>query len=1124
MFYTKLAVFDFDKTLFLSPEKPTWWEGGWWGNLNSLHTPCVPERPSSDWWNESVVNAAKQAISNPEVLAVLLTGRIPKFSLRLKELLGQVGLHFDHPPYMATGGPTESFKMKVIKDLLDSNPTIRGVAIWEDRANHLRMMSDWVESNGRACTPHLITVSSHESDCRPTKSAKFKSKKKIKTKDGDDTTVYEYSERQVSNRNNQKAERVEKLRKDISSLRSKVNKDIASKEPETRLSALAVALLDETCERVGNSGSAADGHFGVTGWLVKHLSFKGGEATFTYVGKSGVKHEKVVSKAPVVKALKQLVKGKAKGDLILEQDGFSVKSEAVNAYLKTFEITAKDIRGFRANQEMCKALREARREGPDLPHARKKRDEILKGEFKDALEEVAEIVGHTTSILRESYLVPGLEDSYVKDGTILATFKGASLEHEATKTDSEKEDETVSDLIKPNPKKKPPREDLKKHRVDLGDDDLNTEDDDLSRNYKKVAVRVAMAVRVSTRYLLSDFAEDYEKSKSDENETSKKEDASFLEAVEGKTFTSSKSKLKVQFGSLPPEDQAEIRAAWKEHQSKSDDKAKTEKEDSDEEEQGRVKEVKGGLREKAKALEDSPAFDDETGDQVGEVLDSILSTMPESDASEFVDSIVSARDAGIDSLAKGKSTAKNPPDKASLDRDVSKYNKLDSKIESYQRDLDSGRVSEEKAKSIKSKIESLSKDRDEARAELQKSFTKFYTHAALQSAMRNPMTYVKDAKKPLDKSSVGDRASASIERFSGLTSEDRVETAKNFKKVMKKSQDRVTELERKLTSGEAGDEDQRAKDQAELEETKNRVEYLDADWRSLEISSIINGDEKSESRIPKGSGVLIKALHDSGQDVSEIVAAGIGIHGVPPEKEVISNLLRRMKPDQMETALKEVDPSGKLAESWRKIYDADDSSDYVWPISAIKDKEQRGKIENAHDVFVQMLTGVVIEDSKNTSPTDPSEGPPKKNKSKAEPSEVEGPEEEETPQYESPMAEAIGKMVDLDIDTGTSAKKVAAKFTAFQLENKAKEASLKAERALASVGLTKQDIGPYMLSASEIYTRAAELSVKFGFKQERLVHAIKFYQENATKGERLMGLAVKSRFGEYGRGESEIRV
>ena len=48
----------------------------------------------------------------------------------------------------------------------------------------------------------------------------------MKTQDGDDMVVYEYSDRQIANRNKEKAERVDKLRKTIGDLRKQVRKDL----------------------------------------------------------------------------------------------------------------------------------------------------------------------------------------------------------------------------------------------------------------------------------------------------------------------------------------------------------------------------------------------------------------------------------------------------------------------------------------------------------------------------------------------------------------------------------------------------------------------------------------------------------------------------------------------------------------------------------------------------------------------------------------------------------------------------------------------------------------------------------------------------------------------------------
>lgn len=252
--------------------------------------------------------------------------------------------------------------------------------------------------------------------------AKYQNKKQVDKADGSGkTTVYEYSKGQVDHRNREKAKRIEGLKGNISKLRSKVKSDLTNDDPKTRLTALAISLMDETCERVGNDESAEErGHFGVTTLQAKHVKINGGKATLTYTGKSGVKHSKTVENSGTVSALKKALKGKSGDDTILcEGDDCIVRANDVNDYLKEYDITAKDIRGYRANDEMVKQLKEQRSKGKELPNDRKEKDEILKAEFKKALEATAEVVGHESSTLRSQYLVPKLEDSYVHDGTVM---------------------------------------------------------------------------------------------------------------------------------------------------------------------------------------------------------------------------------------------------------------------------------------------------------------------------------------------------------------------------------------------------------------------------------------------------------------------------------------------------------------------------------------------------------------------------------------------------------------------------------------------------------------------------------------------------------------------------------
>ena len=238
--------------------------------------------------------------------------------------------------------------------------------------------------------------------------ARYKGKKELDS----GNVVYEYSKGQIDHRNSEKAKRLEGLRGNIGKLRSQVQKDLSSSDDEKSLTALVVGLMDETYERVGNDDSAGEGHFGVTGWKKNHVSFSGGKASISYTGKSGVKQKKTVSTKGLVSALKRAYDDCKEGGCITGDVG----ADAVNAYLKSFSISAKDIRGYHANDFMKGQLK-AKRSGA-LPEDKKEREAQLKDEFTAALEATAEAVGHEASTLKSQYLVPGLEDSYMKDGTV----------------------------------------------------------------------------------------------------------------------------------------------------------------------------------------------------------------------------------------------------------------------------------------------------------------------------------------------------------------------------------------------------------------------------------------------------------------------------------------------------------------------------------------------------------------------------------------------------------------------------------------------------------------------------------------------------------------------------------
>ncbi len=75
-------------------------------------------------------------------------------------------------------------------------------------------------------------------------------------------------------------------------LRYNVSTDLKSEDEKVYLTALVVAIMQLTSERIGNAASAKNGHYGITGLRKKHVKIEGNKVTLTYKGKSGVKQEK----------------------------------------------------------------------------------------------------------------------------------------------------------------------------------------------------------------------------------------------------------------------------------------------------------------------------------------------------------------------------------------------------------------------------------------------------------------------------------------------------------------------------------------------------------------------------------------------------------------------------------------------------------------------------------------------------------------------------------------------------------------------------------------------------------------------------------------------------------------
>lgn len=207
--------------------------------------------------------------------------------------------------------------------------------------------------------------------------------------------VWHYSKEHVEKRWKEKKEKIKKLENSIEKLRKQYDKDMSTGDLRTQAEACVVSILDDTAARIGNEESVKEFKtYGVSTLKVKHLTLKGSKAIFKFVGKDQVKQNIETSNSKTVKVLKELIKGKSGDDFIFEVEGKKIWDRAINRYLKDFGISAKDLRGFHSNRLM--------------------KEKLKKKDWKEALEEVAKIVGHEPATLKNQYLDPDLVKKYEK--------------------------------------------------------------------------------------------------------------------------------------------------------------------------------------------------------------------------------------------------------------------------------------------------------------------------------------------------------------------------------------------------------------------------------------------------------------------------------------------------------------------------------------------------------------------------------------------------------------------------------------------------------------------------------------------------------------------------------------
>lgn len=204
-------------------------------------------------------------------------------------------------------------------------------------------------------------------------------------------------------------------------IRKRVEADISvAGLPRTKVLATVVRLLETTLIRVGNDEYArANGSFGLTTMLDRHVSVERGSVRFGFRGKSGIRHTIDLADrrlAGVVRRCRDLPGQELFQYIDDEGEPQSVDSSDVNDYLHEVagaEFSAKDFRTWAGTVLAAMALREF--EAFDSQTQAKKN--VVR-----AIENVAQRLGNTPTVCRKCYVHPEIIDAYL-DGSMLETLK-----------------------------------------------------------------------------------------------------------------------------------------------------------------------------------------------------------------------------------------------------------------------------------------------------------------------------------------------------------------------------------------------------------------------------------------------------------------------------------------------------------------------------------------------------------------------------------------------------------------------------------------------------------------------------------------------------------------------------
>lgn len=174
---SRVVVFDFDGTLFNSPDREagelafleatgqTFPFPGWWGRIESLMPPVIPEKPGEEWLIPGPVAAYREDAKDKNTELILMTGRPFKNRKRVLEICGCFDLLFHEHYFRGQPGQQGRDTLEIKSNFIQNDlihPGLSVLEIWEDRPEHVSAFLDLAKRWKSKYRNHLEKVVVHD--------------------------------------------------------------------------------------------------------------------------------------------------------------------------------------------------------------------------------------------------------------------------------------------------------------------------------------------------------------------------------------------------------------------------------------------------------------------------------------------------------------------------------------------------------------------------------------------------------------------------------------------------------------------------------------------------------------------------------------------------------------------------------------------------------------------------------------------------------------------------------------------------------------------------------------------------------------------------------------------------